>query len=109
MGAGRFNAPSPARPLARPPRPLFPDLGPLFWQCVRAGPGVQLSQGARGERGEGGGRSVGPRHTALPHAHTPLPPQVYLILDEFILGGELQETSKRVILERLAELDRIET
>jgi AP-2 complex subunit sigma-1 len=35
--------------------------------------------------------------------------KVYLILDEFILGGELQETSKKVILERLAELDRIET
>ena len=28
--------------------------------------------------------------------------QVYLILDEFILGGEIQESSKRVILERLA-------
>jgi Clathrin adaptor complex small chain len=27
---------------------------------------------------------------------------VYLILDEFILGGEIQESSKRVILERLA-------
>ena len=24
------------------------------------------------------------------------PPQVYLILDEFIMGGELQETSKKV-------------
>eukprot|EP00891_Asterochloris_glomerata_P004295 jgi/Astpho2/4295/e_gw1.00064.93.1_t len=35
--------------------------------------------------------------------------KVYLILDEFIMGGELQETSKKVILERLAELDRIET
>lgn len=29
-------------------------------------------------------------------------PQVYLILDEFILGGEIQESSKKVILERLA-------
>lgn len=27
---------------------------------------------------------------------------MYLILDEFILGGEIQESSKRVILERLA-------
>ncbi|KAK9815455.1 hypothetical protein WJX72_003930 [[Myrmecia] bisecta] len=35
--------------------------------------------------------------------------KVYLILDEFIMGGELQETSKKVILERLAELDKIET
>lgn len=35
--------------------------------------------------------------------------KVYLILDEFILGGELQETNKKVILDRLKELDRIET
>ncbi|KAK9826785.1 hypothetical protein WJX81_000484 [Elliptochloris bilobata] len=35
--------------------------------------------------------------------------KVYLILDEFIMGGEIQETSKRVILERLNELERIET
>mmetsp|Transcript_36028 Transcript_36028/g.102022 ORF Transcript_36028/g.102022 Transcript_36028/m.102022 type:complete len:144 (+) Transcript_36028:244-675(+) len=32
--------------------------------------------------------------------------KVYLILDEYILGGEIQETSKRVILERLQELDK---
>eukprot|EP00879_Flechtneria_rotunda_P003136 GHRR01003358.1.p1 GENE.GHRR01003358.1~~GHRR01003358.1.p1 ORF type:complete len:144 (+),score=29.20 GHRR01003358.1:230-661(+) len=35
--------------------------------------------------------------------------KVYLILDEFILGGEYEETSKKVILERLKELDSIET
>lgn len=34
--------------------------------------------------------------------------KVYLILDEFILGGEYEETSKKVILERLKELDSIE-
>ncbi|KAK3246181.1 AP-2 complex subunit sigma [Cymbomonas tetramitiformis] len=34
--------------------------------------------------------------------------KVYLIMDEFILGGELQETSKKVILDRLAELDKAE-
>ncbi|KAK9822595.1 hypothetical protein WJX74_008658 [Apatococcus lobatus] len=34
--------------------------------------------------------------------------KVYLILDEFIMGGELQENSKKVILDRLAELDKIE-
>lgn len=34
---------------------------------------------------------------------------MYLILDEFILGGEIEESSKKVILERLAELDKIET
>ncbi|EFJ43813.1 hypothetical protein VOLCADRAFT_76532 [Volvox carteri f. nagariensis] len=35
--------------------------------------------------------------------------KVYLILDEFISGGEIQETAKKVILERLAELDKIDT
>lgn len=35
--------------------------------------------------------------------------RVYLILDEFVAGGEVAQSSKRVILERLAELDRIET
>lgn len=35
--------------------------------------------------------------------------KVYLILDEFILGGEIQESSKKVILDRLHELDKIDT
>lgn len=35
--------------------------------------------------------------------------KVYLILDEFILGGEVQESSKKVILERLAELEAMQT
>lgn len=35
--------------------------------------------------------------------------KVYLILDEMVVGGEIAETSKRVILERLEELDRAET
>jgi len=34
--------------------------------------------------------------------------QVYLILDEFILAGELQETSKRAIIERMGELEKLE-
>lgn len=34
--------------------------------------------------------------------------KVYLILDEFILAGELQETSKKAIIERMAELERQE-
>jgi AP-2 complex subunit sigma-1 len=34
--------------------------------------------------------------------------QVYLILDEFILAGELQETSKKAIIERMTELERQE-
>lgn len=35
--------------------------------------------------------------------------KVYLILDEFLCGGEVQETAKKVILERLTELDKIDT
>ncbi|GLJ38386.1 hypothetical protein SUGI_0781640 [Cryptomeria japonica] len=34
--------------------------------------------------------------------------KVYLILDEFILAGELQETSKKAIIERMGELERQE-
>ncbi|RYH06247.1 hypothetical protein EON65_43095 [archaeon] len=34
--------------------------------------------------------------------------KVYTLLDEFILAGEIQETSKRVILERVRELEKLE-
>jgi hypothetical protein len=34
--------------------------------------------------------------------------KIYSILDEIYLGGEVQETSKRVILERLEELNKLE-
>lgn len=34
--------------------------------------------------------------------------QAYLILDEFILAGELQESSKHVILERISMLDTLD-
>ncbi len=34
--------------------------------------------------------------------------QVYMILDEMFLGGEVQETSKMAIMQRLNELDRLE-
>ena len=34
--------------------------------------------------------------------------KVYCILDEFIIGGEVQETSKRVILDRLKEINALE-
>ncbi|KAJ3682621.1 hypothetical protein LUZ60_015194 [Juncus effusus] len=34
--------------------------------------------------------------------------KVYLILDEFILAGELQETSKRAIIERMGELEKLD-
>lgn len=35
--------------------------------------------------------------------------QAYLILDEFVIGGELQETAIQVILDRLAELEKLDT
>ena len=35
--------------------------------------------------------------------------KVYCILDDFIIGGEFQETSKKVILERLKEISILET
>ena len=34
--------------------------------------------------------------------------KVYSILDEFILAGEVQESSKREILERIRELEKLE-
>lgn len=34
--------------------------------------------------------------------------QVYSILDEYILAGEIQETSKREILERIRDMERYE-
>lgn len=35
--------------------------------------------------------------------------KAYCILDEFVIGGEVQETSKKVILQRLKELDILDT
>jgi len=34
--------------------------------------------------------------------------KVYMILDEFFLAGEVQETSKQAILHRVQELDKLE-
>ena len=34
--------------------------------------------------------------------------KVYLIVDELFMAGEIQETSKLIILNRLAELDKIQ-
>jgi len=33
---------------------------------------------------------------------------VYAILDEYILGGEVQDSSKKNILERIRDLDKLE-
>ena len=34
--------------------------------------------------------------------------KVYAILDEYILAGEMQETSKKQILERIKELEKLD-
>eukprot|EP00161_Ancyromonas_sigmoides_P023942 TRINITY_DN7606_c0_g1_i1.p1 TRINITY_DN7606_c0_g1~~TRINITY_DN7606_c0_g1_i1.p1 ORF type:complete len:152 (-),score=70.61 TRINITY_DN7606_c0_g1_i1:19-450(-) len=34
--------------------------------------------------------------------------RTYMVLDEIVLGGEIQDTSRQVILQRLVELDRLE-
>eukprot|EP01038_Epipyxis_sp_PR26KG_P005881 gene5881-8111_t len=34
--------------------------------------------------------------------------KVYALLDEYILAGEVQETNKRVILDRMKELEKLE-
>ena len=34
--------------------------------------------------------------------------KVYMILDEFFLAGEVQETSKQAILHRVQELDKLD-
>jgi AP-2 complex subunit sigma-1 len=34
--------------------------------------------------------------------------KVYAVLDEYILAGEITETSKKVILERIADLEKLE-
>lgn len=40
--------------------------------------------------------------------HQMHPPQVYAILDEIFLAGEIEETSKDVVLSRLEELEKLE-
>ena len=35
--------------------------------------------------------------------------KVYAIVDEFFLGGEVQETSKAIVLTKLQEMERLET
>lgn len=39
----------------------------------------------------------------------PFPTQIYTMVDEMFLAGEVQETSKRVMLDRIAEIERIES
>ena len=34
--------------------------------------------------------------------------KVYTILDEYILGGEVQESSERTILERMQDIEKLE-
>ncbi len=34
--------------------------------------------------------------------------KVYAILDEFIMAGEVQETNKKVILDRMKDIEKLE-
>lgn len=38
----------------------------------------------------------------------PISVKVYAILDEYIIAGEVQESSKKVILERMRDLEKLE-
>ena len=49
-----------------------------------------------------------PHLGARSHPLAPPHPQVYMILDEFFLAGEVQETSKQTILHRVQDLDKLE-
>lgn len=72
---------------------------------MRAGFGLQFLQGAcvRGTTNISGICGV-----ALEHGTNPSITQVYAILDEVFLAGEIQETSKQVVLTRLEHLDKLE-
>lgn len=77
--------------------PRSPNLVPsrfILRQRLRVGPCVQLLQGM----------------SIAPECHYPLtaPCQVYAILDEVFLAGEIEETSKDVVLARLEELEKLE-
>ena len=56
------------------------------------------------------GYALSPPPPASPPCMRVRPPhlsrQVYAILDEYIVAGELQETSHAVILDRLKELEK---
>jgi AP-2 complex subunit sigma-1 len=55
-----------------------------------------------------GGLSIYMVHTEMQQHDTDWCPQVYAILDEVFLAGEIEETSKQVVLTRLAHLDKLE-
>jgi AP-2 complex subunit sigma-1 len=52
--------------------------------------------------------SWGGDQTNLEYVLMPCPFQVYAILDEVFLAGEIEETSKQVVLTRLEHLDKLE-
>jgi AP-2 complex subunit sigma-1 len=85
LGAPRSSSPPPAT--AHTPDRL------VLRQRVRARPRLQLLQG---------GRVLSPCMQLL------TPKQVYAILDEIFLAGEIEETSKDVVLARLDELEKLE-
>jgi len=48
------------------------------------------------------------RHPFVSNPMTLITQQVYAILDEIFLAGEIEETSKDVVLARLDELEKLE-
>lgn len=86
--------------------PVCGGAGQVLWQRVRAGPHLQLPQG-KGLQSSGTHVPTAQpaRHAVLPLwcAHLaplclrPGPMQAYFILDELLLAGELQETSKKAV------------
>ena len=116
------------RPCPLHPSPAQPGAGQVLWQRVRAGPHLQLPQGARQAlgRGRGGGapwwaglgarararldpagggaaRALagpplgGPCWQLISTSSCAIALQAYFILDELLLAGELQETSKKAV------------
>ena len=67
----------------------------LLRQCLRTGPGIQFLQGA-------------PFLSTLVYCTLVDPHKVYAILDEIFLAGEIEETSKDVVLSRLEALEKLE-
>lgn len=70
------------------------DTGLILWQRLRTGLALQLSQGEFAAALD----VLGTDSLAL---------QVYAIIDEFAIAGEIEETSKQVILSRLEMLESL--
>jgi hypothetical protein len=61
-----------------------------------------------GARSRARARTRGLARPPPPPARAPrAPPQVYAILDEYLTGGEMLETSQNVMLSRMHEFDKL--